>query len=347
VLVIACPCALGLATPTAIMVGTGAGASRGILVKNGEALERAYKIDTVVFDKTGTLTEGKPVVTDVTALDGVPVEEILRLAASIEAQSEHPLATAVVAAAKARGVIVAQATDVVVQAGKGVRGIVDGAVIEVGAFMADSFKKQLETEGKTVFDVVRDGTPIGIIAVADTPKSDAAEAVRLLMAQGIDVMLLTGDNQRVAESIAKTLGIAHTVAGVKPSGKVEAIRTLQAAGHVVAFVGDGINDAPALAAADLGIAMGTGTDIAIEAGNIVLMKGSPTKVYDAIRLSRATFRTIRQNLFWAFFYNVVAVPIAALGLLSPMIAAAAMAFSSVSVVSNSLRLRGVLNKTKN
>jgi Cu+-exporting ATPase len=350
VLVVACPCALGLATPTAIMVGTGTGARHGILVKSGEALEKAYKIDTVVFDKTGTLTEGKPKVTDVIACAGDASDaEIIALAASLESHSEHPLAKAVIEAAAERGASVVQPTGFQAVPGQGIKGSVNGRNIVIGnekifgaeyAWPADCLPviERLEGEGKTVVRIAADDKPLGLIAIADTPKSDAAEAVASLKKDGIRVVMITGDNRRTAEAIAGKLGIMEVLAEVLPAEKAAKVKELRTAGRSVAFVGDGINDAPALVQSDLGIAMGTGSDIAIESGSIVLVKGSPLKVRDALTLSRRTFGTIRQNLFWAFFYNILAIPLAALGLLTPMIASAAMAFSSVSVVMNSLRL---------
>jgi Cu+-exporting ATPase len=352
VLVIACPCALGLATPTAIMVGTGTGAQHGILIKNGEALERAKGIDIVVFDKTGTLTEGKPKVTDVLPIAGAArEEEILRLAASLENYSEHPLARAIVDAAKERNLPLTRTADFTSEPGKGIVGTIEGRKVRVGSGriadgerVADDDAKRiqrLEGEGKTVVRVFVDGKLLGLVAIADTTKPDAKAAVAALASKGVAVAMLTGDNRGTAAAIAAELGIlpAMVRSEVLPDAKAEEIKRLQAEGKKVAFVGDGINDAPALVQADLGIAVGTGTDIAIEAGNIVLMKGNPAKVVDALRLSRRTLSVIRQNLFWAFFYNAAAIPVAALGYLTPMIASAAMAFSSVSVILNSLRIR--------
>ncbi len=351
VLVIACPCSLGLATPTAIMVGTGLGARRGILIKNGEALERGKKIDVVVFDKTGTLTEGKPKVTDILACKPqTSTDEVLRLAASIEKLSEHPLAQAVVRAAQDKNLLLAEIIDFANFAGKGVQGKIGDVTLSVGSVRlaiehgvplgphAQTVEKY-ETDAKTVIAVSLNGELVGIIAVADTLKEDARSAIDLLRAQGIETVMITGDNQRTADAIARQIGIDKVFAEVLPQEKAEQVRALQQGGRRVAFVGDGINDAPALVQADLGIAVGTGTDIAIEAGNIVLVKGSPLKVIEALNLSRLTFKTIRQNMFWAFFYNIAAIPLAALGLLNPMVAAGAMAISSVSVVGNSLRIR--------
>jgi Cu+-exporting ATPase len=350
VLVIACPCSLGLATPTAIMVGTGLGAKRGILIKNGEALERGKKIDVVVFDKTGTLTEGKPKVTDIACNEKIDADELLRLAASLEKLSEHPLAQAIVREAEKKNLPLSEVHDFANQAGKGVQGRIGDKAISVGSVrlalesgislgpQAGAVEKY-KSGAKTVIAVTRNRELAGIIAVADTLKEDAKAAIDLLRAQGIETVVITGDNQRTAEAIAKQIGIDKVFAEVLPQEKAEKVRALQQGGQRVAFVGDGINDAPALVQADLGIAIGTGTDIAIEAGNIVLVKGNPLKVVEALNLSRLTFKTIRQNMFWAFFYNVAAIPLAAFGLLNPMVAAGAMAISSVSVVGNSLRIR--------
>lgn len=354
VLVIACPCALGLATPTAIMVGTGFGARLGILIKNGEALEKAKIIDAVVFDKTGTLTEGKPKVTDVMPLDDVDGEELVRIVASVESYSEHPLAGAIVEHAKSQRVRLLEVRDFAAVPGRGVRGVVQvgsngrKALFGTMRFLTEEkvaidkareLVERLQGEGKTAMLLAVDGMLAGVIAVADTVKADAKQAIEHLHRFGIEPVMLTGDNERTANAVAETLGIKTVLAEVLPQDKVAEVKKLQKVGKRVAFVGDGINDAPALAQSDLGIAMGTGTDIAIEAGSIVLVKGSPLKAVEAIRLSRVTFRIIKQNLFWAFFYNAAAIPLAALGLLSPVIAAAAMAFSSVSVVTNSLRIK--------
>ncbi len=357
VLVIACPCALGLATPTAIMVGTGIGAKKGILIKNGEALERGKKIDVVVFDKTGTLTEGKPKVTDiVTCISDVTTKDLLMFGASLESLSEHPLAQAVVNAAKEKRIKLKEVHEFKNLSGKGVRGKVgkirfvigsNRLMKELGIPTKNCQKRieELENQAKTVIVLAKNDKVIGIFAIADTLKGDAKEAVKLLRQSGIETVMITGDNRRTAEAIAKMSGIEKIFAEVLPQEKAEKVKELQRNGMKVAFVGDGINDAPALVQADLGVAVGTGTDIAIEAGNIVLVKGSPLKVVEALALSRKTFSTIQQNLFWAFIYNIVGIPIAAGALypftgllLSPMIAAGAMAFSSVSVVSNSLLL---------
>lgn len=350
VLVIACPCSLGLATPTAIMVGTGLGARRGILIKNGEALERGEKINVVLFDKTGTLTEGKPRVVALYAVMGGE-DDLLLTAGRVEQVSGHPLASAIVDVAKSRGLPLRHPEEFENLAGRGVQARIDGAAVIIGsprlmkeqgvAFSStdDAVLAANEERGHTVIAVARAGKLLGLIAIADTLKADAAQAIQLLRAQGLQAAMITGDNRKAAKAIAEQLGIGQVFAEVLPHEKAEKVRELQAKGLRVAFVGDGINDAPALACADLGVAIGTGTDIAIEAGNIVLVKGRPLKVVEALSLSKLTFRTIRQNLFWAFFYNIAAIPLAALGMLNPMIAAGAMAVSSVSVIGNSLRIR--------
>jgi Cu+-exporting ATPase len=359
VLIIACPCALGLATPMSIMVGTGRGATAGVLVKNAEALEIMEKVDTLVVDKTGTLTEGKPRLTAVVPADGFAEDEILRLAASLERGSEHPLAAAIVAGAQARNLKLEDAKDFQSVTGQGVTGTVAGRAVALG-------NKRLMTEGKvalgsnedradglrgdgaTVMYLAADGKLAGLIAVADPIKESTPEAIRLLHAEGLHIVMLTGDNRTTAMAVARRLGIDTVEADVQPEEKGAVIKRLQAEGRVVAMAGDGINDAPALAQAQVGIAMGTGTDVAMESAGVTLVKGDLRGIVRARRLSRGTMRNIRQNLFFAFIYNALGVPIAAgvlypvFGLLlSPMIAAAAMSFSSVSVIGNALRLRRV------
>jgi Cu+-exporting ATPase len=324
VLIIACPCALGLATPTAIMVGTGRGAEHGILIKGGEALEMAHKIGVVVLDKTGTITRGKPKVVRIAPAAGWNEADLLRLAASAERYSEHPLGRAIVEAATERGVALEDALDFAALTGLGVRARVTGRDVTVA---------------KPGATVTVDGALAGEIEIADTIKPEAAEAVKRLRRMGLEVWMITGDHRTAADAVAREAGIDNVLAEVMPADKVAAVRKLQAAGKRVAMVGDGVNDAPALAQADLGIAMASGTGAAMEAGAITLMRDDLNGVADAIELSRRTMRIIRQNLFWAFAYNTVGIPVAALGLLSPMLASAAMAASSVTVVSNSLRLR--------
>jgi Cu+-exporting ATPase len=403
VLIIACPCAMGLAVPTAVMVATGRGAEAGILLKGGEALERAGQVTTIALDKTGTITAGKPAVTDLVPAAGWTAEEILRLAASLEAASEHPLAAAIVGAAQERGLRLAEVTEFAALPGRGVTGRIEGRRVAIGnaALLRNGAKSRQETvptgpgrlpgggetagtsgeealllrgkanflpetdpteasspeplarserelseQGKTPVTLTIDGAVAGLIAVADPIKETSREAIARLHAAGLEVVLLSGDNRRTAEGVARAVGIDRVVAEVLPEGKVAEIRRLQAEGKVVAMVGDGVNDAPALAQADVGMALGTGTDVAVEAGDVTLMRGDLRSVAAAIALSRRTMRTMRQNLFWAFAYNVVGIPVAAgvlypqLGiLLSPILASAAMALSSVSVVTNSLRLR--------
>jgi Cu+-exporting ATPase len=357
VLIIACPCAMGLAVPTAVMVSTGRGATAGVLIKGGAALQRAGDVTTVVLDKTGTITQGKPAVTDLVAAPDADADEALELAASVEASSEHPLASAIVEKARMVNASLTDLTAFESITGRGARGVVRGQRVVVGSagLMADSGvevlplasdAERLASEGKSTVYVAIDNRLAALLAVADPIKPTSRSAIDNLHRMGLDVVMLSGDNERTARAIGTTAGIDRVVAGVLPEGKVAEIQRLQAEGKVVAMVGDGINDAPALAQADVGIAIGAGTDIAVEAADVVLMRDDLAGVGQSIRLSRRTMRTMRQNLFWAFIYNVIGIPIAAgvlypaTGiLLSPIIASAAMAFSSVSVVTNSLRLR--------
>ncbi|MDX0486901.1 heavy metal translocating P-type ATPase [Sinorhizobium medicae] len=359
VLIIACPCALGLATPMSIMVGVGRGARLGVLIKNAEALERFEKVDTLVVDKTGTLTEGKPKVTSIATTEGLAEDELLRLAATLERASEHPLAAAIVEAATERGLSLGNVGDFDSPVGKGVTGIVDGRKLIIGSHQimeesgvdVSALAKEAETlrsEGATVIFVAIDGRVSGLFAISDPIKATTPEAVQTLVNEGVRVVMLTGDNKTTANAVARKLGINEVEAEVLPDHKSEIVARLRSEGRVVAMAGDGVNDAPALAAADVGIAMGTGTDVAIESAGVTLLKGDLQGIARARQLSHATMKNIRQNLFFAFIYNAAGVPVAAgvlypaFGLLlSPIIAAAAMALSSVSVIANSLRLRGV------
>jgi Cu+-exporting ATPase len=359
VLIIACPCALGLATPMSIMVGIGRGATEGILIKTAEALEILEKVDTLVVDKTGTLTEGKPRLSQMAGGGGTDEKEILRLAASLERGSEHPLAAAIVAAAEKKGVRLSSSEDFRSLTGKGVIGKVDGRVVALGnlALLQElsvepgpllTRAEELRREGHTVMLVAVDGCAVGWLAVSDPIKESTCEAVKILHEEGIRVVMVTGDSRTTAEAVARRLGIDQVEAEVLPDQKVEIVKRLQSQGRIVAMAGDGINDAPALAQAHVGIAMGTGTDVAIESAHITLVKGDLRGIAKARRLSRATMSNIRQNLFFAFCYNVLGVPIAAGALypffgilLSPIVASSAMTFSSVSVITNALRLRKI------
>ena len=359
VLIIACPCAMGLAVPTAVMVATGRGASLGVLIKGGEALQRAAEVDTVVLDKTGTVTEGRPVVTDLVRVDDALTDEtMLALVAAVERRSEHPLADAIVREAATRGFTLGEVEGFASLTGRGARGTVEGRTvlvgnaaalaeqgIDAGALIREAHR--LADAGRTVLFIAIDGRAVGVIAVADPIRPTSREAIAVMRARGLEVVLLTGDEARVGEAVAREAGIARVVAGVLPEGKVAEVQRLQREGRVVAMVGDGINDAPVLAQADVGMAMGSGADVATDAADVVLMRGDLRAAAQALALAHRTMRTMRQNLFWAFAYNVIGIPVAAgvlyptFGiLLSPVVASAAMAFSSVSVVTNALRLRG-------
>ncbi|NGP89359.1 heavy metal translocating P-type ATPase [Fodinibius halophilus] len=351
VLVIACPCALGLATPTALMVGTGLGAENGILIRQGKAVEILREIDTVILDKTGTITKGTPSVTDVVA--HLEKEKLLKYAASAEKGSEHPIGEAIVNYAESEGIELYDATEFEAVTGKGVRARINGEEVLIGnqAFMKEAdvdvsadFSEQviaLENEAKTTVLVSIEGAFAGILSVADPIKDDSAQAIAQFNEMGLEPIIITGDNERTAKAVAQQVGIDKVIAGVLPDQKSEEIKRLQQQGRKVAMIGDGINDAPALTQADIGIAIGTGTDVAIESGDIVLVKGELSSVVQAMKLSQATFRKIKQNLFWAFFYNVVMIPLALLGMMHPLLAEAAMAFSSVNVVFNSRRLQKI------
>lgn len=350
VLVIACPCALGLATPTAIMVGTGKGAENGILIKSGEHLERAHKIDTIIFDKTGTITKGQPEVTDILVFGDMDKKELLKIAASVEKASEHPLGQAIVQKAEQDLLAISTPEEFTAIPGKGLKASFEGKEILIGnrkLMLGNNISieeeeeklSKLEAQGKTAMLISVDERLSGIIAVADQIKETSLDAIKKLKNMGLEVYMITGDNERTAKTIAKEVGITNVLADVLPENKADAVERLKKEGKHVGMVGDGINDAPALAAADVGFAIGTGTDVAMEAADITLMRGDLEGVVTAIRLSHRTMKTIKENLFWAFFYNAIGIPFAALGLLNPMLAGAAMAFSSVSVVSNSLRLK--------
>ncbi len=349
VLIIACPCAMGLATPTSIMVSTGLGAQHGILIKNGESLEKAHKISSIVLDKTGTITEGKPTVTDIKII-GIQEQQFLSIVAAVEKRSEHPLAEAIVEYAKSKNIDPGKIESFENRAGYGINAIVDKNAVVVGnkKLMEDYSLKlnelesdylKISSEGKSIVLVGINGKLAGIIGIADPIKESSVSAVAKLNEMGLKVFMITGDNQKTAKAIADKAGIDNYIAEVLPEGKAEKVKELQKKGEIVAMVGDGINDSPALVTADLGIAIGTGTDIAIESSDITLVKGDLMSVVSAIKLSKKTIRTIKQNLFWAFIYNTIGIPFAALGFLNPMIGALAMSMSSVSVVSNSLRLK--------
>lgn len=351
ILVIACPCALGLATPTSIMAGSGRAAEMGVLFKGGEHLESTHKIEAIILDKTGTITKGEPELTDVW-VDNMEESDFLRLVGAAEKSSEHPLAEAIVSGVKGRGLELPEASEFEAVPGYGIRAVVEGKVILAGtrrlmakygvtAEQAFDQMSKLEQEGKTAMLIAIDQQYAGIVAVADTIKETSKTAVDRLKRMGLEVIMITGDNERTARAIASQVGIDNVLAEVLPAGKAEEVKKLQSQGKKVAMVGDGINDAPALALADIGMAIGTGTDVAMEAADVTLMRGDLNSIPDAIFMSRKTMRNIRQNLFWALAYNSAGIPIAAIGLLAPWVAGAAMAFSSVSVVLNALRLQRV------
>jgi Cu+-exporting ATPase len=350
VLVIACPCALGLATPTALMVGSGMGAERGILIRRGEAIQTLQNIKAVVFDKTGTITSGRPGVTDVIPCDSLDEQRLLTIAASVESGSEHPLGKAVIAESKERGLELIKLERFEALTGQGVRGSLDGHEVLIGSprlfeqqnLAFDRVKpalEKLEDEAKTVILIAVDGKTAGIIGVADRIKADSVNAIGELRRMGFETVMITGDNKRTAQAIAEKVGIEQVLAEVMPGDKVAEIRRLQDRLGMVAMVGDGINDAPALTQANVGIAIGTGTDIAIESSDITLVRGELSAVVSAVKLSSNTFRKIKQNLFWAFFYNLIAIPVAVMGLLHPVMGMSAMAISSLFVVTNSLTLK--------
>jgi Cu+-exporting ATPase len=351
VLIVACPCAMGLATPTAIMVGTGIGAKHGILIKDAESLETAHKVETIVFDKTGTLTKGKPEVTDIfinpksKAQSSNQIQnpnELLRTAASVEKNSEHPLGEAIVKAAEEEKLTLSKVEGFKSITGKGIEGMVDGKKVYIGKLLGSELHTEgesLKNQGKTVVYVYIENRLAGLIAIADTIKESAKEAISTLNKMGIETVMITGDNEATAKAIGKKLGIKKVLAEVMPQDKEQEVKKIQKEGKIVAMVGDGINDAPALAAADIGIAMGSGTDVAIEAAGITLVNKNLTSVVSAIKLSKQTMKTIKLNLFWAFAYNVILIPVTMIGWVSPILASGAMAFSSVSVVTNSLFLK--------
>jgi Cu+-exporting ATPase len=358
ILVIACPCALGLATPTSIMAGSGRAAEYGVLFKGGEHLELTHEITTVVLDKTGTVTHGKPVLTDVIVEGNVEENTFLQLAGSAERQSEHPLAEAIVKGIKEKGITLLNPEEFQAIPGFGIKARVDGKDLLIGTRRlmqkydividtAQAKMESIEDNGKTAMLVAVDGQYMGIVAVADTVKETSKEAIKRLKDMGLEVVMITGDNNRTAQAIADEVGIDAAIAEVLPEGKADEVKKLQEQGKKVAMVGDGINDAPALAVADIGMAIGTGTDVAMEAADITLMRGDLNSIADAILMSKKTIRNIRQNLFWAFAYNTLGIPVAALGFLAPWLAGAAMAFSSVSVVLNALRLQRVKLNEKN